>query len=53
MPWAMGMHFMRMPVSEGAAFVELAVDYSESFGSSGYLTGCVAILEGDFVKEIS
>ena len=37
----------------GAAFVELAVDYSEGFGSSGYSTSCVAILGEDFVKEIS
>ena len=34
---------------EGAAFVELAVDYSEGFGSSGYLAGCVAFLWEDFV----
>ena len=33
----------------GAAFVELAVDYSEGFGSSGYPAGCVAFLWDDFV----
>ena len=37
----------------GAAFVELAVDYSEGFCSSGYPAGCVAILGEDFMKEIS
>ena len=30
----------------GAAFVELAVDYSEGFGSSSYPAGCVAFLGG-------
>jgi len=33
----------------GAAFVELAVDYNERFGSSGYPAGCVAFLWEDFV----
>ena len=37
----------------GAALVELAVDYSEGFGSSGYPAGCIAFLEEDFMKEIS
>ena len=37
----------------GAAFVELAVDHSECFGSSGYPASCVAFLREDFVKEIS
>ena len=36
----------------GAALVELAVDHSEDFGSSGYPTGCVAFLGEDFVEEI-
>ena len=31
----------------GTTFVELAVDYSEGFGSSGYSTGYVAILGED------
>ena len=44
---------MRMPVSEGAAFVEPAVNYCEGFGSSGYPVGCVAFLGEDFVEEIS
>jgi hypothetical protein len=33
----------------GAAFVELTVDYSEGFGSSGYPVGCIAFLWEDFV----
>ena len=33
----------------GAAFVELAVYYSEGFGSSGYRAGCVAFLWEDFM----
>ena len=33
----------------GAAFVELAVDYGEGFGSSGYLVGGVVFLWEDFV----
>ena len=33
----------------GAAFVELAVDYSKGFGLSGYPAGCVAFLWEDFV----
>jgi len=33
----------------GAAFVEIAIDYSEGFGSSGYPAGCVAFLWKDFV----
>ena len=37
----------------GAAFVELAVDHGECFGSSGYPARCVAFLREDFVKEIS
>ena len=37
----------------GAAFVELAVDYCEGFGSSGYSAGCVAVLREDFVEEVS
>ena len=44
---------MRMPVSEGAAFVELAVNYYEGFGSSGYPAGCVAVLREDFMEEVS
>ena len=36
----------------GAAFVELAVDYNEGFGSPGYPAGCVAFLRDDFVEEI-
>ena len=37
----------------GAAFVELVVDHSECFGSSGYSASCVAFFKEDFVKEIS
>ena len=37
----------------GTTFVELAVDYSEGFGSSGYPAGCVTFLGEDFVEEIS
>ena len=37
----------------GAAFVELAVDYSEGFCSSGYPAGCVVVLREDFMEEIS
>ena len=37
----------------GAAFAELAIDYSEGFGSSGYPAGCVTFLGEDFVEEIS
>ena len=37
----------------GAAFVELAVDYCEGFGSSGYPAGCIAVLRKDFVEEVS
>ena len=37
----------------GAVFVELAVDYSEGFGSSGYTTGCITFLGEDFMEEIS
>ena len=33
----------------GAAFVELAVDYGEGFGSSGNPAGCVAFLWEHFV----
>ena len=33
----------------GAAFVELAVDYSEGFGSSVYPAGCIAFLWEGFV----
>ena len=33
----------------GVAFVELAVDYGEGFGLSGYLSGGVAFLWEDFV----
>jgi len=37
----------------GAGLVELAVDHSEGFGSSGYPLGCVAFLGEDFVEEVS
>ena len=37
----------------GAAFVKLAVDHGEGFGSSGYPAGCIAFLGKDFVEEIS
>ena len=37
----------------GAAFVELAVDYGECFGSSGDPASCVAFLREDLVEEIS
>ena len=37
----------------GAAFVELAIDHGECFGSSGYSASCVAFFREDFVKEIS
>ena len=33
----------------GVAFVKLAVDYGESFGSLGYPAGCVVFLWEDFV----
>ena len=35
----------------GAAFVELAVDYCEGFGSSGYPAGCVVVLREDFMER--
>ena len=37
----------------GAAFVELAVDYNERFGSSGYPAGCIAFLGEDLMEKIS
>ena len=37
----------------GAACVELAVDYSEGFGSPVYPEGCIAFLREDFVEEVS
>ena len=37
----------------GAAFVELVVDHSECFGSSGYSASCVAFLREDLVEEVS
>ena len=37
----------------GAAFVELAVDYSEGFGSLSYPAGYIAFLGEDFMEEIS
>ena len=33
----------------GAAFLELAVDHGECFGSSGYAASCIAFLWEDFV----
>ena len=37
----------------GAAFVELAVDHGERFGSSGDPASCVVFLRKDFMEEIS